>query len=157
MARMLYFGESCLEGGLEDGSWVVGAQLKPGTQTRLLVIGCFAGELDAEMSPAGKADNEHRLIDARELDGPYRASQDRLKALRQFLAPVRAREDMHIAAKRDHDVAGLPADLERSAEYCSPELHPTRLGHDARPSSRTRGARALFDPLLVLNKEGFTQ
>jgi len=29
MARMLYFGEFCLE----DGSWVVGAQLKPGTQT----------------------------------------------------------------------------------------------------------------------------
>ena len=81
MARMLYFGESCLEGGLEDGSWVVGAQLKPGTQTRLLIIGCIIGELDAEMSSAGKADNKHRLIDGGKLNGPYRTAQDRLKAL----------------------------------------------------------------------------
>jgi hypothetical protein len=57
------------------------------------------------MSPAGKADYERRLIDAREPDGPYRAAQDRLKALSQFRAPVRAREDMHIAAKSDHDLA----------------------------------------------------
>ena len=99
-------GKSCLQGGLEHGSWVVGAQLKPGTQTRLLIIGCIVGELDAQMSPTGKADNEHRLIDARKLDGPYRAAQDRLKAAGQFPAPVRAREDMDIAAKSDHDVAG---------------------------------------------------
>jgi hypothetical protein len=95
---MLDLGKPCIE-----GSWVVGAQLKPGTQTRLLIVGCTVGELDAEMSPAGKADNEHRLIDARKLNGPYRAAQDRLKALSQFPAPVRAHEDMHIAAKSDHD------------------------------------------------------
>jgi hypothetical protein len=56
------------------------------------------------MSPAGKADNGHRLADARKLDGSHRAAQDYLKALSQFLAPVRAREDMHVAAERDHDV-----------------------------------------------------
>ena len=50
---MLYFGKSCLEGGLEDGSRVVGAQLQPGTQSRLLIIGCITRELDAEMSPPG--------------------------------------------------------------------------------------------------------
>jgi hypothetical protein len=117
---MLYLGKSCLEGGLEHGSWVVGAQLKPGTQTRLLIIGCIVGELDAQMSPAGKADNEHRLIDARKLNGPYRAAQDRLKAVGQFPAPVWPREDMHIAAKSDHDVASpfLPT-LESSTEHCS--------------------------------------
>ncbi len=56
MARVLDLGKPCLEGGLEDGSWVVGAQLKPGTQTRLLIIGRIIGELDAEMSSAGKTD-----------------------------------------------------------------------------------------------------
>lgn len=63
---MLDLGKSCVLAGLEHGSWVVGAQLEPGTQTRMLIIGCIVGELDAEMSPAGKADNEHRLMDARD-------------------------------------------------------------------------------------------
>ena len=107
MARVPDFGESGLERRLEHRGWVVGAQLKPGAQPRLLVIGCVAGELDAEMSPAGKADHEHRLVGAGKLNGPYGAAQDRLKALSQFGAPVRAREDMHIAAQSDHDVAGL--------------------------------------------------
>ena len=84
MARMLDLGKSCPEGDLEHGSRVVGAQLKPGTQARLLIIGCIVGELDAEISPAGKADNEHRLLDARKLNGPYPAAQDRLKALSQL-------------------------------------------------------------------------
>jgi len=86
-------GEPGLEGGLVHGSRVIGAQLEPGTQARLLVIGCIAGELDAEMPAAGKADNEHRLIDTRELHGPYRAAQHRLKAAGDGLAPVRAREE----------------------------------------------------------------
>jgi len=107
MARVFHLSKPCLERRLEYGSWVVRAQLEPGTQTWLLVIGCFVGELDAEMSPAGKGDDKHRLIDARKLDGPYRAAQNRLKALGQFPAPVRARENMHIAAQSDHDIAGL--------------------------------------------------
>jgi hypothetical protein len=119
MARMLDLAKSCVEGGLENGSRVVGAQLEPGTSTRLLVIGCVVGELDAEMSSAGKADNEHGLIDARKLHGPYRAGQDRLKALRQCAAPVRAREDMRVVAKCDHDVTPLYALSELSAERCS--------------------------------------
>jgi hypothetical protein len=48
--------------------------------------------------PAGKADHEHRLVDAREFDGAHRAAQGRLEALREFGAPVRAREDMHVVA-----------------------------------------------------------
>jgi hypothetical protein len=70
---------------------------KPGAKPRLLVIGCSVGELDAEISPAGKADHEHRLVDAREFDGAHRAAQGRLKALREFGSPVRG-EDMHVAA-----------------------------------------------------------
>ena len=81
MAWVLDLGKSRVERGLEHRSWVVGAQLKPGTQTRLLIIGCIIGELDAEMSSAGKADNKHRLIDGGKLNGPYRTAQDRLKAL----------------------------------------------------------------------------
>ena len=68
----------------------------------------------------------------RKLNGPYRAAQDRLKALGQFPAPVWPREDMHIAAKSDHDVADpfLPIS-ESSAEHCSQPLHPpTRPYHD---------------------------
>jgi hypothetical protein len=38
---MLDFGKSGLECRLEHRGWVVGAQLKPGAQARLLVIGCF--------------------------------------------------------------------------------------------------------------------
>jgi hypothetical protein len=107
MAWMLDLGKSCIEGGPEYGSRIVGAQFEPGTQTRLVIIGCVIGELDAEMSPAGKADNEHRLIDARKFNGPHHAAQDRLEALSQFAAPARAHEDMHITAKSDHDVAAL--------------------------------------------------
>jgi hypothetical protein len=123
MTRMLDLSKSCLEGGLEHGSRVLGAQLKPGTQPRLLIIGCIVGELDAQMSPAGKADDEHRLIDARKFNGPYRAAQDRLEALGQFPAPVWAREYMDVEAKSDHDVAGpfLPI-LQPSAEHCSPAV-----------------------------------
>jgi hypothetical protein len=68
VARVLDLGKTCLERRLEHGSWILGAQFKPGAQARLLIVGCVAGELNAEMSPAGKADHEHRLIDARELD-----------------------------------------------------------------------------------------
>ena len=85
---------------------VVGAQLQPGTEPRLLVIWCIVGELDAQMPSPGKADHEHRLVDARKVDGPHRATQHRLKAPSQFPAPVRAREDMRVAAKSDHDVTG---------------------------------------------------
>jgi len=45
---------------------------------------------------------------ARKINGPHHAAQDRLEALSQFATPVRAYEDMHIAAKSDHDVAALP-------------------------------------------------
>jgi hypothetical protein len=55
MARVLDFGKSGPERGLEHRGWVAGAQLKPGAQARLLVIGCVVGELDAEMSPAGES------------------------------------------------------------------------------------------------------
>jgi hypothetical protein len=132
MARMLDFGKFGLERRLEHRGWVVGAQLKPGAQARLLVIGCFVGELDAEMSPAGKADNEHRLIDAGKLNGPYGAAKDGLKALSQFPAPVRPHEDMHIAAKSDHDVAGLSCRSRSHPQSTTPQpLHPpTRPGHD---------------------------
>jgi hypothetical protein len=54
MARVPDFGKPGPERSLEHRGWVVGAQLKPGAQARLLVIGCVAGELDAEMSPPGK-------------------------------------------------------------------------------------------------------
>ena len=54
MARMIDLGEPCLEGGPVHGGRVVGAKLEPGAHARLLVIGCVAGELDAEMPSAGK-------------------------------------------------------------------------------------------------------
>jgi hypothetical protein len=46
---MLDLGKSRVERGLEHRSWVLGAQLQPGTEPRLLVIWCIAGELDAQM------------------------------------------------------------------------------------------------------------
>jgi hypothetical protein len=91
MAWVLDLGQACAERRLEYCSWVVGAQFKPGTKPWLLVIGCIVGELDAQMAATGKADDEHRLVDAWVLDGSHRAAQDRLKAPGQFLAPVRAK------------------------------------------------------------------
>jgi hypothetical protein len=81
MARVLDLGKSCSERRLEHRSRVVSTQLEPGAQTWLLIIRCLVGELDAEVPSVRKADNKHRLIDSRELNGPDRASQDRLKAL----------------------------------------------------------------------------
>lgn len=98
-------GKSRIKRGLEHGSWIVGAQFEPRAESGMLAIRCVVDEFDAEMSAAGETDNEHWLVDARELDGPHRAAQERLKAVSQFLAPVRAREDMHVAAESDHDLA----------------------------------------------------
>jgi hypothetical protein len=108
VARVLDLAEPGTERGLEHGSRVVGAQLKPGTEPRVLIIGRVVGELDAQMPSAGKADDQHGLADARPLNGPHRAAaQGGLKAPGQLLAPVRAREDVHVAAKSDHVLAGL--------------------------------------------------
>ena len=52
VARVPDLGKSRVERGLEHGSRVVGAQLKPGAEPGLLVIRRIVGELDAEMSPA---------------------------------------------------------------------------------------------------------
>src|SRR5712691_1961253 len=80
MARVPDLDKTCVQRGLQHGRWVVGAQLKPGAETGLLIIRCVVGELDAEMPAAGKADNEHRLVDARELDRPHwAAANDGLK------------------------------------------------------------------------------
>ena len=54
MARVLDLGKSSLKRGLKHRSWVVGAQLKPGTQTRLLVIGCLGVNSMLRCPPPGK-------------------------------------------------------------------------------------------------------
>jgi hypothetical protein len=48
VARVPGLGKSCVERGLEHGSRVVGAQLKPGTEPGLLVIRCIVDEFDAD-------------------------------------------------------------------------------------------------------------
>jgi hypothetical protein len=74
-------------------------------QALAVVVMCIAGELDAEMAPAGEPDEEHRLVHSGILDGGRRpAAEDGFKAPGQLLAPMRAGEDMHIAAKSDHDL-----------------------------------------------------
>ena len=140
VAWMPDLGKSCVERGLEQGSWIAGTQFEPCAEPGLLVVRRVVGEFDAEMPAAGKTDNKHRLIDARELDGPHRAAQERLKALSQFLAPVRASEDMHVAAKSDHDLPTLPADLGANRSSAPQPSHPpTRPDHDVRfCPSRTR-------------------
>jgi hypothetical protein len=106
MTRMLDLDKTCVQGCPKHGRWVVGAQFKPGAETRLIIIRCVVGELDAEVPATGKADHEHRLVDAWELDRPHwAAATDGLKTSGQFLAPVRAREDVHVAAESDHDLA----------------------------------------------------
>ncbi len=107
VARVPDLHKTCVQRGLQHCRRVVRAQFKPCAEPGLLIIWCVVGELDAEMPAAGKADDEHRLADARELDRPRRAAaNDGLKSPGQLLAPVRAREDMHVAAESDHDLAG---------------------------------------------------
>lgn len=113
---------------------------------RLLAIGCVVGEFDAEMSAAGKADNEHRLADARPLHGPHRAAQEGLKALSQFPAPMRAREDVHVAAQSDHDLPALP-----EGSWSQPEpgpltvasSHKTQIAPSGHAADRSVGGMAL--------------
>lgn len=99
-------GKPGVKRGLQQGSWIAGPQFEPCPELGLLAVRCIVSEFDAEMTAAGKAHNEHRLGDARPLDCPHRATQERLKALSQFFAPVRAREDMRVAAESDHDPTG---------------------------------------------------
>ena len=99
--------EAGIQHGSQHRSWITGAQFKPCAEPGLLIIRCVVGELDAEMAAVRKADNEHRLVDARILDHPHRtAANDGLKAPNQFFAPVWAREDVCVIAESDHDVAG---------------------------------------------------
>lgn len=89
------------------------------------IIRRVVSELDAEMPAAGKADNEHRLVDPRELDRPHRAAaNDGLKAPGQLLAPVRAREDVHVAAKSDNDLVGPSCRFRSQAADSSPAVDP---------------------------------
>jgi hypothetical protein len=94
-----HLGEPRLEGSSVHSGGVIGTKLEPGAQTRLLVIGCIAGELDAEMSSAGKLTTGIGWSNTGQFDGPDRTAQDRLEAPGQLPAPVRPREDMHITAK----------------------------------------------------------
>src|SRR5215472_10007509 len=146
VAWVLDLGKSRVERGLEHRSWVVGAQLQPGAEPRLLVIWCSLGELDAQMPSPRKADHEHRLVDARKVDGSHRATQHRLKAPSQFPAPVRAREDMHVAAKSDHDVTGPsppdPAAIRSTLLRVVVSSHKTRSRRPVMP----RGHRSSMQP-----------
>jgi hypothetical protein len=47
-------GKSCVERGLEQGSWIVGTQFEPCAELGLLVVRRVVGEFDAEMPAAGK-------------------------------------------------------------------------------------------------------
>jgi hypothetical protein len=71
------------------------------------------------MSATGKADHEHRLIDAREINGPYRAAQNHLEAPSSSSRRCGPARKMHIAAESDHDVTGpFCWPPEPSAERC---------------------------------------
>src|SRR6266581_6743818 len=98
MARVPDLGEARVERRLQHGGWVVGAQLEPGAEPGILIVRRVVCELDAQMASAGKADDKHWLVDARMLNGPHRAAAEGgLKAPGQFLAPVRAGEDVNVA------------------------------------------------------------
>jgi hypothetical protein len=61
--------------------------------------------------------------------------KDRLKALSHFPAPVRAPEGMPVAAKSDHDVAGLFLPVpEPSAEHYSPAATSSHKARSERPA-----------------------
>jgi hypothetical protein len=62
VARVPDLSKACAERGLKHGGWVIGAQLKPGAEPRMLIVRCIVGELDAEMPSARKADNEPTLL-----------------------------------------------------------------------------------------------
>ena len=127
-------GKSCVERGLEQGSWIAGTQFEPCAELGLLVVRRVVGEFDAEMPAAGKTDHEHRLVDARELDGPHRAAQERLKALSQFLAPVCARRYARCCQERPR----LADPSCRS--WGQPELSPSTVAS----SHKTRSRRPLL-------------
>src|SRR5207245_228660 len=103
-----------------------------------VIVGGITGELDTEMPSAGKPDQQHRQVHPGMLDGDYRpAAEHGLKAPGQLLAPMRAGEDMHIAAKSDHDPACPSSDCPLAAAprarpdcvwlhmLCSPAYQPT--------------------------------
>jgi hypothetical protein len=55
VARVLDPGESCAKRGLQHGGLDGGAQLQPGTETWVFIVGHVVGELDAQMPPAGES------------------------------------------------------------------------------------------------------
>jgi hypothetical protein len=134
VAWVLDLGEACVECGLQQGGWIVGAQLKPGAAPGMLIVRRIVGELDAEVPAAGKSDDEHGLVDTRILNRPYRAAPEGgLKALGQFLAPVWARENVDVATESDHDLVGpfLPISGQPADKYpavaSSQDPHPNIL------------------------------
>jgi hypothetical protein len=74
----------------------------------LVVVRRIVSEFDTEVSSTGKPDQEHRLLNPGMLDGSNRpTSEHGLKAPGQLLTPMRAGEDMHVAAESDHNLAAL--------------------------------------------------
>src|SRR5215813_5944255 len=70
-------------------------------------VRCVVSELDAQVPATGKADDEHGPVDAGILNRPcWAAPQGGLKAPGQFFPPVWPREDVHVVAESDHDLAG---------------------------------------------------
>src|SRR5215468_10891407 len=107
VARVSDLGQACVERALQHGAWVIGAQLKPGTEPGMGIVRCVVSELDAQMPATGKADDEHGPVDAGILTRPcWAAPQGGLKAPGQFFPPVWPREDVHVVAESDHDLVG---------------------------------------------------
>src|SRR5215471_2189867 len=143
VARVPDPGKASVERGLQQRSRVVGAQLKPGAEPGVLIVRRLVGELDAEMPATRKADNKHGLVDARMLDGPHRAAPEGgLKAPGQILAPVRAREDVRVAAESDHDLPGPSAHPGAGQLISSPAVassHQTSITPSGHPACRSAG------------------
>jgi len=149
VARVPDLGKSCVEGGLQDGSWVIGAQLKPGTEPGMLIVGCVVGELNAQMPASRKADDQHGLVDARPFHGPHWPTpQSGLKAPSQLVPPVRAREDVHVVTESDHD---QPDPFCRAGSY---PASTAAIASSTRPASRSLMPRSALVPGFMARASG---
>jgi hypothetical protein len=80
--------ESCVQRASQHRGRIISPQLEPGAEPRLVIVRGFVGELDTEMTTAGEANQEHRLVDARYSisradPAPTIASRQRLRSSRR--------------------------------------------------------------------------
>jgi hypothetical protein len=104
MAWTLHLGQAGIQGGPQQGLGVLGSQFQPGSQPGSVGVRGFLDELDAQVSAARKADQQHRFSHARLSNRGDLAAEHGSKTPDQLLPAMWAGEEVDVVTQRCHNL-----------------------------------------------------